>query len=183
MDAVDQILEYLAKGAAAEYGSDRVTQLAHALQCASLAEEAGANSALVIAALLHDIGHLVHDLGRDAAKRGIDDRHELLGREWLGKWFAEDVTGPVRLHVDAKRYLTADDPGYFATLSAASVRSLALQGGPFRPDEAERFIALPHAAAAVKLRRWDEGAKVPGKTTPNLAHFRRHLEASLRPAD
>ena len=102
------------------------------------------------------------------------------GRDWLGKWFAEDVTGPVRLHVDAKRYLTATDGGYFATLSPASVRSLELQGGPFPLALAEGFIALPHAAAAVRLRRWDDSAKVPGKATPDLAHFRPHLDAALR---
>jgi phosphonate degradation associated HDIG domain protein len=180
MNPVDQVLERLQRGAAAEYGSDRVTQLEHALQCATLAEEAGAAVPLIVASLLHDIGHLVHELGRDPAGRGIDDRHEVRGRDWLGKWFAEEVTGPVRLHVDAKRYLTATDPGYFATLSLGSVRSLELQGGPFPLPLAEGFIALPHAAAAVRLRRWDESAKVVGKATPDLAHFRPHLEAALR---
>jgi phosphonate degradation associated HDIG domain protein len=159
-----------------------VTQLEHALQCAGLAEDNGANPALITAALLHDIGHLVHDLGPGAAERGIDDRHEARGRDWLGQYFAEDVTGPVRLHVDAKRYLTATDPGYLSTLSEGSVRSLALQGGPFSRPLADGFIALPHAAAAVALRRWDEGAKVPGQPTLGLDHFRRYMVASLRPA-
>ena len=74
-----------------------------------------------------------------------------------------------------KRYLTTTDPGYFATLSAGSVRSLELQGGPFSVEEAACFIGRPFAADAVRLRRWDEAAKVPGKTTPDLEHFRRHL--------
>jgi phosphonate degradation associated HDIG domain protein len=178
---VDRICAILAERGGADYGDECVTQLAHALQCALLAEESGATPALVTAALLHDIGHLVHDLGAGAAERGIDDRHEVRGRDWLGRYFGEDVTGPVRLHVDAKRYLTATDPAYFAILSPGSVRSLELQGGPFRADLAAGFIALPHAPAAVALRRWDEAAKVPDKATPGLDHFRRYIEASLRP--
>jgi phosphonate degradation associated HDIG domain protein len=156
-----------------------IDQLEHALQCAALAEADGAEPTLVAAALLHDIGHLLHDLGDSPAARGIDDRHELRGREWLGRWFGEAVTEPVRFHVNAKRYLTATDPGYFATLSASSVRSLELQGGAFSPELAAGFIGLPYAPSAVRLRRWDEAAKLPGKSTPDLAHFRRYIEASL----
>ena len=181
MDPIERILSILHEKGGADYGSERVTQLEHALQCAQLAEVAGAASALIAASLLHDFGHMIHDLGRDAAARGLDDRHEVRGRDWLGQWFAEDVTGPVRLHVDAKRYLCAVDPGYFATLSPASVRSLELQGGPFAADRAKSFFAQPHAPAAVELRRWDDSAKEPGRRTPDLARFRRHLQASLRP--
>ena len=180
MHPIEQILALLRRGASADYDSDQVTQLAHALQCATLAEEAGAASSLVVAALLHDVGHLVHHLGPDVARRGIDDRHEVRGRDFLGKWFTEDVTGPVRLHVDAKRYLCATDADYFSLLSPASVRSLALQGGPFPTALAEGFIGLPHAKAAVQLRRWDEGAKIAGRATLDLDHFRPHLEAGLR---
>ena len=182
MTPIERIFDILQAKGGADYGSERVTQLQHALQSAALAEAAGAPSALVAAALLHDFGHMIHDLGRNPAARGLDDRHEVRGRDWLGQWFAEDVTGPVRLHVDAKRYLCAVDPGYFGTLSPASVRSLELQGGPFPADLAKSFIGLPHAAAAVELRRWDDCAKESGRPTPDLPHFRRHLEASLRPA-
>src|SRR5258708_20271952 len=143
MHPIEQILALLRRGASADYDSDEVTQLAHALQCAPLAGEAGAAAPLIGAALLHDIGHLAHELGPNVARRGIDDRHEVRGRDWLGKWFAEDVTGPVRLHVDAKRYLTATDPGYFAILSPASVRSLPLQGAPFPLALPEGFLPLP----------------------------------------
>jgi [1-hydroxy-2-(trimethylamino)ethyl]phosphonate dioxygenase len=180
MHPIEQILVLLRRGACADYDSDRVTQLAHALQCASLAEAADASPALIVAALLHDIGHLVHQLGPNVAGRGIDDRHEVRGRDFLGKWFTEEVTGPVRLHVDAKRYLCATDASYFSLLSPASVRSLALQGGPFPATLAEGFIGLPHAKAAVQLRRWDEAAKIPGRTTPDLAHFGPYIEAGLR---
>jgi phosphonate degradation associated HDIG domain protein len=180
MNPIEEILDVLERRGGADYGGERVTQLQHALQCAALAEAEGADAALISAALLHDIGHLVHDLGHAPAARGIDDRHEMRGREWLRSRFGDEVTEPVRLHVDAKRYLTATDSGYFATLSAGSVRSLELQGGPFSPALAEGFIEMPHAAAAVRLRRWDEAAKVSGKPTPDLAHFRPYLEASVR---
>lgn len=180
-DPIGELFELFERCGGGEYGDECVTQLQHALQCASLAEEAGAAAALVSAALLHDVGHLVHDLGPAAAARGVDDRHEMRGREWLSRWFDEDVTEPVRLHVNAKRYLTATDPDYFATLSPASVRSLQLQGGAFSPSLAAGFIALPGAVAAVRLRRWDEAAKVPGRRIAGLAHFQRYLEASLRP--
>jgi [1-hydroxy-2-(trimethylamino)ethyl]phosphonate dioxygenase len=182
MNRIDLIFERFDRHGGNDYGSERVRQLEHALQCATLAEFEGADATLVTAALLHDIGHLIHDLGDSPAARGIDDRHELRGREWLARWFGEAVTEPVRLHVNAKRYLTATDPGYFATLSAGSVRSLELQGGPFSAELAAGFIGLPFARDAVRLRRWDEAAKMPGKATPDLAHFRRYLEASLTPA-
>jgi [1-hydroxy-2-(trimethylamino)ethyl]phosphonate dioxygenase len=179
MTPIEQIFERFERHGGKDYGGERVRQLEHALQCAALAEAEGATPALITASLLHDIGHLIHDLGHAPAARGIDDRHEVLGQEWLKRWFGADVTEPVRLHVPAKRYLTATDPGYFATLSSGSVRSLELQGGPFSAGDAADFIGQPHAADAVRLRRWDEGAKVPGKVTPDLVHFRRYIEASL----
>ena len=182
MNPIDRIYERFALHGDDGYGSDRVRQREHALQCAALAEADGAAPALIAAALLHDIGHLIHDLGAAPAARGIDDRHQELGQAWLTRWFGADVTEPVRLHVPAKRYLTATDPGYFATLSLGSVRSLELQGGQFTTEGAAAFIGQPHAADAVRLRRWDEGAKVPGQATPDLAHFRRCLEASLSAA-
>ena len=179
MGPVDLIFERFERAGGDDYGGERLSQLQHALQCAALAEAEGASASLIAAALLHDIGHLVHDLGDSPAARGIDDRHELIGRQWLARWFSEAVTEPVRLHVNAKRYLTATEPGYFGSLSSASLRSLELQGGAFTPELAAGFISLPHAEAAVRLRRWDEAAKVPGTATPSLAHFRPYLEASL----
>jgi [1-hydroxy-2-(trimethylamino)ethyl]phosphonate dioxygenase len=180
MTAVDEVRELFEGAGGRQYGGERVTQLAHALQCAAAAEAAGAPAPLVVAALLHDVGHLVHDLGPRPAGRGIDDRHEERGAEWLARWFGPDVTELVRLHVDAKRYLCAAEPGYFRGLSPASVCSLALQGGSFDDGGAAAFIVAPHAANAVRLRRWDEAAKVAGLTTPDLAHFEDALRACLR---
>jgi [1-hydroxy-2-(trimethylamino)ethyl]phosphonate dioxygenase len=176
---IDQLLDLIATHGARQYGGERVSQEQHALQSALLAETEGVPASLVVAALFHDIGHMLHKDGENAAERGIDDRHEALGGKQLRRVFGPAVAEPVRLHVDAKRYLCASDPGYFGALSAASVRSLELQGGPFSAAEAAAFIARPYAADAVRLRRWDDTAKVAGLATPPIAHFRRHIEAAL----
>jgi phosphonate degradation associated HDIG domain protein len=177
-DAVAAVLRLFRERGDAAYVGEAVSQTEHALQTALLAERAGAGSALVAAALLHDVGHLLHGRGEDCAEHGIDAHHEGLGARWLARHFGADVTEPVRLHVAAKRYLCAAEPGYLDALSPASLLSLRLQGGPFSPEEARRFRAGPHAEAALALRRWDEEAKVPGLATPDLEHFRPHLEAA-----
>jgi phosphonate degradation associated HDIG domain protein len=148
------------------YGDEQVTQLTHALQAASLAERDGAPPSLVAAALLHDVGHLLAK-----PRDGADDRHERIGSGLLERLFGAAVAEPVRLHVDAKRFLCATEPGYFATLSEASVRSLERQGGPFTADEADRFAQKPFAAAAIRLRRWDEQAKALNAATPDIAYY------------
>jgi phosphonate degradation associated HDIG domain protein len=173
---IEQLFEE--RGAAAYHG-EAVSQTEHALQTAWAAEKAGASAALVTAALLHDLGHLLHGLPEDCAEQGIDDRHEELAVRWLQRHFGADVTEPIRLHVQAKRYLCATDADYLNRLSPASVRSLKLQGDPMSADEAERFRQSPHAAAAIALRRWDDEAKVEGLQTPGLEHFRRYVEAAL----
>lgn len=180
MTPTDRLFDTLEKEGGAQYGLEAISQLEHALQCAKLAEAEDAGAALITAALLHDVGHLIHKLG-DAAERDIDDRHEALGEKLLRKWFDEDVVRPVALHVAAKRYLCAVEPDYFGTLSRASVRSLELQGGPYDPAKAGEFIAAPGGEDAVRLRRWDEEAKVPNLQTPPLAHFRPYVEACLKP--
>ena len=179
MSGVDGIFAlYLDKGSNA-YGGERVNQLEHALQTAMLAEQSGADAALIVASLLHDYGHLIHDLGEGVARRGIDDRHEISGAAKLSAFFGDAVTMPIKLHVEAKRYLCATDPDYMKLLSPASSRSLSLQGGPFAPAEADAFMKRPFAEWAAKLRRWDESAKKPGLQTPSLEHFRPYAEACL----
>jgi phosphonate degradation associated HDIG domain protein len=160
------------------YG-EGVSQLEHALQCALCAERDGASPALITATLLHDIGHMLHELPEDIADQGIDTEHESLGSAWLSQYFGLDVSEPVRLHVDAKRYLAAMEPGYYERLSAASILSLKLQGGVFTPAQAAEFAALPFADDAIRLRHWDEEGKELGLRTPALAHFYRYVEQCL----
>ncbi len=175
-ELIDRIERLFADRGGSEYYGEAVSQLEHALQSADLAERNGEPAEVIAAALLHDIGHMLHGHGEDFAAQGIDDRHEELGVRFLQKAFGPGVTEPVRLHVAAKRYLTAVRPGYLATLSPASVRSLELQGGPMTADEARGFEAGPHFAAAVKVREYDDRAKVVGLATPPFAHFRHYLE-------
>jgi gamma-butyrobetaine dioxygenase len=161
------------------YFGEAVTEMEHALQCAHLAEQSGAEDALIAAVLLHDVGHLIHGLPEDVAERGIDGRHEHAGAAWLEGRFAPAVVCPVRLHVAAKRYLCAVDPAYFTGLSAASRLSLQLQGGAMTQQEVRAFEQEPWSESAVAVRRWDDAAKVPGLVVPGLEHYRKHLEAVL----
>lgn len=176
---VEQIFGLFRERGSAAYHGEAVTQSEHALQTAWTAEKAGAGSTLIASALLHDIGHLLHDLPENCAESGIDDAHEVRGARWLAGHFGVEVVDPIRLHVAAKRFLCATSPGYQASLSEASRVSLKLQGGPFSPEETAAFERHPHAKSAVALRWWDEAAKVVGLATPALEHFRPHLEAAL----
>ena len=154
-----------------QYSGEPVTQLEHALQSAWLAEQSGAAPELIVACLLHDFGHMWNDQGETPTLRGVDDKHQYHGASALRGVFADAVLVPIRLHVDAKRYLCATDPGYWASLSDDSKRSLELQGGTYSASEAEKFIAQPYAQDAVHLRRWDDLAKVAGIKTPDLGYF------------
>jgi len=148
--------------------AEPVTSLAHALQCAQLAEWADAAPTLVAAALLHDIGHF---MGTDGLGDQVDDTHEERAAPFLTRAFGPAVAEPVRLHVAAKRYLAGAAPDYVALLSPASVHSLALQGGPMTTEELHHFNDQPFATQALSLRRWDDLAKHPGKTTPSLDYY------------
>jgi len=167
---------FAAKGARM-YAGEPVTQLQHALQSAELAERAGAVDELVLAAFLHDLGHLINDQGDTPTLRGVDDRHEYVALPFLRDLYGDAVLQPIRLHVDAKRYLCARGDGrisgaeYWAALSADSKRSLELQGGIFSAAEADRFIAQPHAADAVRVRLWDDLAKVADAATPPIDRY------------
>lgn len=178
MSALDEIRAAFAKRGGDTYG-EGVSQLEHALQCAACAERDGASPALIAATLLHDIGHLLHDLPQDIADQGVDTEHESLGSAWLSQHFGPDVTEPVRLHVAAKRYLATVEKGYYELLSAASIQSLKLQGGLMSPEETRKFAAERHAQDAIKLRRWDDEGKIVGAKTPDLGHFEQFVSKSL----
>ncbi|MEL6929880.1 MAG: phosphonate degradation HD-domain oxygenase [Cyanobacteria bacterium J06600_6] len=178
---LESIFEVLSTKGYAQYGTEAVSQLEHALQCATLAKTDNSTPELITASLLHDFGHLVHNLGEDAAERGIDDRHEYRALGYLNTIFGDAVTEPIRMHVNAKRYLCALDRDYWTSLSPASKTSLELQGGIFSAVEAKEFIEQPYAKDAVKLRIWDDLAKIKDKTTPNLKYFIPLLKTAMRP--
>ena len=164
-------------------GNDRydevVTQAQHARQCGALAMAAGASEATIVAAFLHDVGHLLGGRTPGSARPEADLHHEDTGSRFLANWFGDDVTEPIRLHVAAKRYLCAVVPSYFDGLSPASVNSLRLQGGPMTRDEVAEFDSSPMAATAAELRRWDDLAKDPGAYSPDLDVFRGLIEDVL----
>jgi len=181
-DIVEQIFARFASGGAAAYLGEPVTLREHMLQTAVAAEADGAPVELVVAALLHDYGHLIQDGPEDAAEHGIDSAHEEVGCRFLSAHFPPAVVEPVRLHVAAKRYLCAVDPGYVEILSAASLLSLGLQGGSMSAAEAAEFEASPHFEAACRLRRYDDTAKEPDAAEPPLERYGPLLEAVALPA-
>ena len=176
MTVADEILAIFAEKGKSAYFGEPVSQLEHALQAAYCATRDHAPDQLVVSALLHDIGHLVHHLPENIADHGIDARHEQLGECWLAQHFGPEVYEPVRLHVAAKRYLCAAGSEYCARLSPASVQSLRLQGGPMSSQEAEEFEANLHFREAVRLRLWDDEAKVPGLPVPELHCYRELID-------
>ncbi len=168
--ATDIVALYGARGAQAYFG-ERVSMTEHGLQAAHFAQAEGASEAMVVAALLHDIGHLLEAVPDDIEQWTLDGRHEETGARWLSRHFGVSVSEPVRLHVPAKRYLCATDAGYFARLSSASVHTLKLQGGPMSAPEVAQFEAQTFWRQAVRLRHWDDQGKVAGlKTLPLQAH-------------
>ena len=177
---IDEIQTLLTERGEGLYGGEAVTQTEHALQCATLAEAEGAQPGLIAAALLHDIGHFLETDFHLGLNMSEDQYHENLGEAFLTEWFKSEVTDPVKLHVAAKRYLCTVDDQYFDCLSAASVKSLQLQGGPMSRWDVEAFEANVHWRDAVRLRKWDDRAKDPKAKTPDVAHFLTFLELSLK---
>jgi gamma-butyrobetaine dioxygenase len=174
-DRVDEALRSIertflsAEGMA--YLGEQVTMIQHQLQAAALA--AGCSDILVVAALLHDIGHMIgceegESDATDALAHDRDAHHDATGAQWLSRWFGPDVTEPVRLHVAAKRFLVATEPDYASKLSEASAHTLTLQGGPMSAQEVGEFETLDYAADAVALRRLDEAAKDASTNAPSF---------------
>lgn len=175
-----EILHLFETNGGSMYGGEAVTQLEHALQCAEQARKHNASNELITASLLHDIGHLLHDLPDDASDKGIDDMHELLGEKYLTKHFKLGAVEPVKLHVQAKRYLCATEPGYLDTLSTPSKISLEFQGGVMDKEEVALFEKNEFYKEAVNLRRWDDLAKDPNLVSPSIETFTSAIESSLK---
>lgn len=175
--SVDEVVALYERWGTSRY-DEAVFQLAHALQTAALAREAGAADAVVAASLLHDVGHLLDLADGDGHRdRTIDQRHEARGAAWLAGLFPPAVTGPIALHVRAKRYLVTVDAEYAGLLSPGSAASLARQGGPLDADGVAAFESNPGWNDAVALRRWDDQAKVDGLAVPDLPTYRPLLDS------
>jgi phosphonate degradation associated HDIG domain protein len=178
---IESLIDLLnAKGGSAYFG-EPVSILEHSLQAAHAAELAAAAPAAISAALLHDIGHMLHGLDEEIAHRGLDGMHEEIAAKFLSRWFGNDVTVPILLHVPAKRFLCWQEPAYLQQLSPASTKSLALQGGPMNDEQAAEFLRNPFAKAAIALRRWDDEAKVRGLRVPGADHYLPFLQSASRP--
>jgi len=175
-----EILNLFEANGSSMYGGEAVTQLEHALQCAELARKHNATNELITASLLHDIGHLLHDLPDDASDKGIDDMHELLGEKYLTRHFKPGAVEPVKLHVAAKRYLCATEPGYLEKLSTPSKISLEFQGGVMNEEEVLLFEKNEFYKEAVILRRWDDLAKDPNLVSPSIESFIDAIESSIK---
>ena len=177
MSVADEIIDLFGTKGNSSYFGEPVSQLEHALQAAHFAAAEKAPVHLVVAALVHDIGHLVDNTPEDIADAGIDAKHEEIGETWLANRFGREIFEPVHLHVAAKRYLCATDPTYVAKLSPASIQSLGLQGGPMAASAVREFETNPFYKEAVRLRLWDDQAKVLGLETPGLSSYRLAIES------
>ncbi len=180
----DEIMELYKGYGGNEYAGEKVTQLEHMAQAAQLAEEQGFEEEVILAAFLHDIGHISEAAKGDNEMDGFGIKdHEELGAEFLReKGFSKKVARLVESHVEAKRYLTLKDPAYYAQLSDASKKTLEYQGGPMTVDEAAAFEQYPLFTLIIQMRKWDEEAKIEHKPLPDLQHYRqmilRHLKHS-----
>ncbi|MFL9873169.1 (R)-1-hydroxy-2-trimethylaminoethylphosphonate oxygenase [Paraburkholderia megapolitana] len=172
---VDNIVAFIgdifARRGGEEYLGEGVTMAEHMLQAAHLVEQNGERDTVIVAALLHDIGHFTSEFGAFSMSDTKDNYHDAAGAVVVEQFFPRAVTDCVRLHVAAKRYLCAVDPGYFAKLSPASVHSLRLQGGPMTDEQVARFSQNPNLADVIKVRLADDAGKVTGASTPDFAHY------------
>lgn len=172
MNWIERIANAFAHRGHEQYADEPVTQVQHALQCADLAEREDGRPDMVVAAFLHDVGHILHDAALPTdVDDDLHDHHEDRGFVFLRDHLGERVARLVQLHVDAKRYLCTVDPAYVEALSPTSRKSFQDQGGAMSAAERAAFEADPHHADAIALRRWDDRAKDPGATTPAVDHY------------
>ncbi|MDZ4709382.1 MAG: HDIG domain-containing protein [Saprospiraceae bacterium] len=182
--SVDELFKLLQSRGSENYFSEPVTQLEHALQTAHFARNHTDNPLVIIAALLHDIGHLIEPSPAAAHPELGNQDHDYLGAAYLKTLgFRKEVTYLVANHVKAKRYLVTTDPKYRANLSEASKQTLVLQGGSMWPDEVSRFESEPEIDLMILIRICDEMAKVPGLTVHTLEYYRPMIETYLEQAN
>jgi phosphonate degradation associated HDIG domain protein len=170
----NEIMDLYEQHGGSEYAGEKISQLEHMVQAAQLAEEKGFDEEVILAAFLHDIGHIAEQAGAENKmdEYGLKD-HESIGAEYLiAKGFSYRIVRLVASHVNAKRYLTRTDPDYYNQLSEASRKTLEFQGGMMSAEEAEDFEKDPLFSEIILMRRWDEQAKVEDKPVPDLYRYR-----------
>jgi phosphonate degradation associated HDIG domain protein len=180
---VPYLADVFARRGGEEYLGEPVTMAEHMLQGAAIAEEQGLPEEIIVAALLHDIGHFTSEFGTFTMDDTEDRWHEDAGAELLAPFFPPVIVDCVKYHVAAKRYLCATRPEYFRRLSEASIHSLKLQGGPMSAEEVAEMERNPHLKEIVQVRYLDEAGKRAGMETPGFEHFapmvQRQVEAHL----
>ena len=183
-ESVNEIFGLYQKYGDEDYIGEPVSQVEHMCQAAQLAEAEGYPEQVILAAFFHDIGHFCEHLMpvEQMDGFGVVD-HEKLGADFLlSKGFSEDIASLVKNHVQAKRYLTRQFPSYYNQLSEASKKTLEFQGGVMTADEAMRFESDKLFDLHIKLRRWDEKAKLEKQPLPPLQKYKdmaiRHLETN-----
>ncbi len=169
-EIVEQILDAFAKCGHLDYG-ENISMKEHMLQTAFLADENDEDNNVVVAALLHDFGHLICNMPNNTFDEGSDNYHEELGANALQDWFEDDIVDAVRLHVDAKRYLCAANPKYKDKLSKASITTMAIQGGPMNQREMLAFRRKKGHRIAIRIRTYDDLGKMPEMQRPGLEHY------------
>ncbi len=169
---VDYIADVFERRGAEAYLGEEVSMAQHMLQAAQEAEISHADPDLIVAALLHDIGHFSNEIPGTVLMKGTNNYHEEVGANFLADYFPPSVTEPIRQHVAAKRYLCATDPQYLSRLSGASVYTLKVQGGPMNPDEVAEFEKSPYLDNCIRVRVWDDAGKDPDKSHPDFSHYR-----------
>ena len=179
--ALAEVFNLYEKHGADDYIGEPVSQIEHMSQCAELAEAAGHDDEVILAAFFHDIGHICTPYSEEDDMDGYGHiSHEKAGADFLReRGFSERVAALVESHVQAKRYLCASNPEYFARLSPASVKTLEFQGGPMSEEEVAGFRASPIFDLSIKLRAWDELGKEENKPLPALDHYRQMAKNHL----
>jgi 2-amino-1-hydroxyethylphosphonate dioxygenase (glycine-forming) len=177
IEVTNEIMSFYEEYGGEEYAGEKVTQLEHMVQAAQLAEEQGFDEEVVLAAFLHDIGHICEaaHIDNEMDGFGIKD-HEQIGADFLkARGFSKKIVRLVESHVEAKRYLTFKYPEYYEQLSNASKKTLEYQGGRMHEDEANAFEKYPLFGLIIQMRRWDEEAKIEHKPLPDLSRYRQMI--------
>ena len=177
---VDYIADVFERRGAESYMGEKVSMAQHMLQAAQEAERLLADPELIVAALLHDIGHYSNEIPDEVLMKGTNNYHEEAGANFLADYFPPSVTEPIRQHVAAKRYLCATDPEYLSCLSEASVYTLKVQGGPMNPDEVAEFERSPYLDNCIRLRVCDDEGKDPHKSHPDFSHYRELVQSLVQ---